>query len=194
MQEQLAAQEEPDIKGSSLALAGAKDEYAQAIADLTKQQRLFVEARLSGLNIHQAGIAAGVKVPDVNSYRLERHPGVRAALDAASRMSTEKMDLRRDDVLRGLQDAVTAAATSAELTAAWREIGKVIGAYEPERHEHILKLEDLTIERLQTLPTAELAKMAEGRDFTVPRENDVLDAEYEVLHESITPPEPIDYG
>jgi Terminase small subunit len=194
MQEQPTAQEEPQIEGSSLAFTGAKDGYSEAIAKLTKLQRLYVEARLTGLNIHQSGIAAGVKVPDVNAYRLEKHPGVRAALDAASRMATEKMDLRRDDVLRGLQDAVVAAATSAELTAAWREIGKVIGAYEPERHEHVLKLEDLTLERLQTLPTAELAKMAEGKDFVVNRDEDALDAEYEVLNDSITPPEPIDYG
>lgn len=194
MQEAETTQDESQVKGSMLAHAGAKDEYALALLALTKQQRLFVEARLTGLNIHQSGIAAGVKCADVNAYRLEKHPGVRAALDAASRMATNKMDLGRDDVLRGLQDAVVAAATSAELTAAWREIGKVIGAYEPEKHEHILKLEDLTLERLQSLPTVELAKMAEGNIFTISRDDDVLDAEYEVLQDSITPPEPVDYG
>lgn len=176
-----------------LAHAGAKDDFAQVLLTLTKQQRLFVEARLTGLNIHQAGIAAGVAVAEVNAYRLEKHPGVRAALTAASRMATEKMDLTRDDVLRGLQDAVVAAATSAELTAAWREIGKVIGAYEPEKHEHILRLEDLTLERLQSLPASELAKMAEGNLFTIQRDDDPLDAEYEVLQDSIRPPEPVDY-
>ena len=74
----------------------------------------------------------------------------------------EQQQVTRNDVLRGFLDAVDCAATSAELVAAWREIGKLIGAYNPPpvrvTHELLLPVE------LRHLSDAELFRMADMAD------------------------------
>lgn len=78
----------------------------------------------------------------------------------------EHQQVTRQDVLRGLKDAVDCATTSAELVAAWREIGKLIGAYNPPpvrvSHEVLLPVE------LRHLTDAELFRAAGMADVLGP--------------------------
>ena len=60
-----------------------------------------------------------------------------------------------------MMDAVSAASTAAELVMAWREVGKLLGAYEPERK--ILEIRDYSREELKMLPDDELLRLAGGR-------------------------------
>lgn len=61
---------------------------------------------------------------------------------------------------------------------AWREIGKVIGAYEPEVVVH--KYEGITPEQLQNMSDEKLLEMAAMEDYRLPG-TDIEDAEYEEL-------------
>jgi len=139
---------------------------------LTLIQKNYVEARLQGLTQKAAAAAAGAAP---NTQReLEQNPKVRAAIRYLIKESTDSVEeLTKSDVLTGMMDAVSAAATAAELVMAWREIGKLLGAYEPERK--ILEVHDYSRDELRTLSDADLAKLAG------PRMTDVVDAEFTAL-------------
>ena len=103
--------------------------------ELTILQRRYVDARLQGLSIYAAARAAGMSAPDGgNATLMERNPKIRAAMRWAIKESGQRaQDLTKNDVMTGMLDAVDAAATASELVMAWRELGKLIGAYEPEK-------------------------------------------------------------
>ncbi len=141
---------------------------------LTINQRRYVDARLQGLGPVAAARAAGV-----SEGSLERHPKVRAAIKWVVKESgTKASDLTKSDVMQGMLDAVDSAETSQELVAAWRELGKLIGAYEPERK--ILEVRDYSKDELKVLSDAELAQLA-GKEMS-----DVIDGEFQELHEKQT--------
>lgn len=101
---------------------------------------------------------------------MERHPAIRAIIRASTKQAMKELALTRQDVLQGLLDAVDLAATSTELTAAWREIGKVIGAYEPQKVQ--IDVHHVTSEQLRDMSTHELAVLANMQG--------VIDGEYTV--------------
>jgi len=139
--------------------------------DLSLMQKNYVEARLQGLSRAAAGRASGAK----NVGQLEHNPKVRAAIRYLIRESTANIkDLTKSDVMTGMLDAVEAAATSAELVMAWRELGKLIGAYEPERK--ILEIHDYSQDELRELSDQDLLRLAGGRMKDV-----IDDAEFEEI-------------
>ena len=124
--------------------------------ELTIGQRNYVEARLQGLSTAAALRASGVIA---QASAMERNPKVRAAIRYLIKESTKSVtELTKSDVLTGMMDAVNAAATASELVMAWREIGKLLGAYEPERK--ILEIRDYSADELKTLSDRDLAKLA----------------------------------
>jgi len=134
-----------------------------------KAKRL-VEAKLQGLSNAAAGRVAGVDQPNVTV--MLRNPKVMAAIRYLVRESTKSVeDLTKSDVLTGMMDAVNAAATAAELVMAWREVGKLLGHYEPERK--ILEIHDYSKEELRELSDADLLRLAGGTIKEV-----IDDAEY----------------
>lgn len=136
---------------------------------LSLVQKHYVEARLQGLTKAAAARAAGINSTSVT--RLERDPKVAAAIRWLLSESTRNVDeLTKSDVLSGMMDAVNAAATASELVMAWREIGKLLGVYEPERK--VLEVHDYSASELKALPDEELAKLAGGRMA------DVIDGEF----------------
>jgi hypothetical protein len=143
--------------------------------DLTILQRRFVEARLQGLTIKAAGAAAGIK--DTNLHGIENNPKVRAAIRYIIKESTASVDeLTKSDVLTGMMDAVEAASTASELVLAWREIGKLLGVYEPERR--VLEIKDYSDNELKELTDQELLQLA-GTDMA-----DAIDGEFYELEEA----------
>lgn len=124
--------------------------------ELTIGQKNYVEARLQGLSTAAALRASGVMV---DASLMERNPKVRAAIRYLIKESTKSVtELTKSDVLTGMMDAVNAAATASELVMAWREIGKLLGAYEPERK--ILEIRDYSVDELKTLSDRDLARLA----------------------------------
>lgn len=183
--------------GSGTDVAGL-DQFHTAYSKLTEKQRLYVENRLLGLNQTASAKAAGYSEGSCTSIgnNLERNPVIKNVLMLATKQAMEKMVISRHDVLAGLQDAVATAATATELTMAWREIGKLIGAYEPEKVEHTHKLEDMSREKLAAMSDAELLAHAGEAEFRLADE-EAIEAEYEELSDYVPEdidPEPIDYG
>lgn len=137
--------------------------------ELTIIQKQYVEARLQGL-----GKMAAMRAAGSTNTALENNPKVRAAIRYLVEQSmTNVEELTKSDVLTGMMDAVGAAATASELVMAWREIGKLIGAYEPERK--ILEIRDYSADELKMLPDKDLAKLA-GDEM-----REVIDAEFHEL-------------
>lgn len=137
---------------------------ARALDTLTSKEVLYVEGRLAGSPPTVAARMAGMSDPFEDGARMEKDLRIRDAMEATIKLATAERQLTRDDVLAGLMDAVHMSATATELVAAWREIGKVIGAYEPTR----VDLNITNQRQLQELDDAQLAKVAaiEG-EYTV---------------------------
>lgn len=149
---------------------------------LTTEQRAYTEHRAKGLGPEAAARAAGYE-GEKSHLALEKHPRIQRILQSTAREALSRLSFSRDDVLAGLMDAVHAAANSTELTGAWREIGKMIGAYEPEvvKHKH-----EITKEHLQVLSEEELIALAGEEDFRLDPEGEAaLEAEFEVLSTTI---------
>ncbi len=137
--------------------------------ELSLTQKHFVEARLQGLTTAAACRAAGIPRGSIAS--VANHPKVLSAIRYLIRESTKNVEeLTKSDVLSGMMDAVNAAATSAELVMAWREVGKLLGSYEPTKR--ILEIHDYSKDELKELSDDELRKMAG------PRMADAVDAEF----------------
>ena len=138
------------------------------------KQRNYVEARMQGLIPAAAARAAGIRQTMASSH-YEKNPKVRAAIKYLIRESTANIeDLTKSDVMTGMLDAVEAAATSAELVMAWRELGKLIGAYEPEKK--ILEIHDYTKDELKELSDKDLLRLAGGR-----MQDTIIEGEYEPI-------------
>ncbi len=147
-------------------------------SQLTLIQKRYVEARLQGLNQKMAAKVAGSKEITGGMYMqaLERNPKVRAAIRYLIRESMQSVEeLTKSDVLTGMMDAVNSAATASELVMAWREIGKLLGAYEPEKR--ILEIHDYSKDELKQLSDQDLQKLAGGK-----MEN-LVEAEYHEISE-----------
>lgn len=140
--------------------------------ELSLLQQRYVEARLQGLYPAAAGRAAGIA--EGSSSQLENNPKIRAAIRYLVRESAQSVEeLTKSHVMTGMLDAVNAAATASELVMAWREIGKLLGAYEPERK--ILEIRDYSPDELKTLSDKDLLELTGGRM------QEAIDGEFEEL-------------
>jgi len=183
-----------DLSGTKevQAYESAQSSLESAFLKLTDQQRLYVDARLSGMVPYAAAKAAGYAQPESQAYRAEKSPHIRDAMEAASQVARVSLNLNRDDVLQGLLDADVMAANATEKVAAWREIGRIIGVYEPIKVQHTHMIGEMSDEQLTRLSNKELIELAEQPEATVHGE-EAIDAEFTVLQDAIQPPEPIEY-
>jgi hypothetical protein len=159
-----------------------KKDVETMLSELTDMQRLYAEARLHGLSPLDSAKAAGFSHPSIQWHGYEKHPKIAPIISMANARSMERYQLSRDDIVSGFLDAVNSAGSSTELTAAWREIGKMLGHYAPEQHEHKVSVENMTLNRLETMSDQDLAALAEMDEFTLPRDHELV-ARYEVLDE-----------
>lgn len=152
----------------ALIATGKKTKTSDPLLYLTAKQRSYVEHRAAGKSPRDA---IKLVCPDrsVSTHELTRDweelPKVRAALAAINREALQKMVVTREDVIAGLMDATRAAATATELVMAWREIGKIIGAYEPVKL--VVEHDVYTPETLATLTDAQLAQIAGLEGLTI---------------------------
>lgn len=132
-------------------------ERSAAIAwqEMDPAMQTYVEARLAGTPPQPAARLAGYDNPAVRHWELEQDPRVLQYLRAAATARAHRQSVTRQDVLDGLMDATRMAATATELVSAWREIGKLIGAYEPQKYEVTVndkrQLQEMSDEQLQQL-------------------------------------------
>lgn len=104
-----------------------------------KQARFVAEYLVDG-NGTRAAVAAGYGQAGapVAASRLIRNDKVQKALQARQSADATRLSNQREDVLKGLLEAVEAAKQqrdSAAMISGWREIGRMLGFYSPDmRH------------------------------------------------------------
>ena len=104
---------------------------------LNSRQIKFVEEYMLCGNATEAARRAGyaTKSAKVRACRLTEDNRIASAIAAKQAENAAKLELTREEVLRGLCDAVKLAkeqGNPAAMVSAWREIGRVIGCYQPE--------------------------------------------------------------
>lgn len=141
---------------------------------LTEKQEKFVEGMAVGMKVKDAMASAGMKPNDGTGNALMKHPGVKDLLKAEQRKNAYMLGLTREDVLKGMMEAIDdAKLLSDPLTqiAGWREVAKICGFYAPEvKKVELSGTGKQAIDRLRSLSDEELLQIAEA---------DVIDAEYE---------------
>jgi hypothetical protein len=158
-------------------MAATKTTKATTAYDmLDPRQRQYVALRLEGRAPRDAALSAGYSDDYARNHAynlLERHPVIKVILRETGRAALKNLCLTREHVLHGLMDAVDTSATATELTNAWREIGKVIGAYEPQKVQ--IDINDVTPDELRTMPLVELAALADMQG--------IFDGEFRVVND-----------
>jgi hypothetical protein len=118
---------------------------------------------------------SGVK----NGKALLRRPDIREYLLNLQAKARQRFEIDRDEVLKGFKAAAEMAEALEDptgMTGAWREIGKMLGYYEPETKRLILSTEqEHRKQQLETLRESELLDLAG---------TDVIDAEFTLVDSS----------
>lgn len=131
---------------------------------VTEKQDKYVEARLDGKSKRQAAIDAGYSVNNV--AQIEKSADVRAALEQARSELSTATQIKRADVIEMLKEAYDMAKLAAEpssMVSAAKEIGKMLGFYEPETIRIETQRNAGTVQRkLMTMTDEELMEIAEG--------------------------------
>lgn len=117
------------------AVLQARKRLVLVMDNLNAREQLYVEARTLGSPPVVCARIAGFDDPDKDALRLESNPVIHEAIRAHIQTERAGTIVSREDVLQGFLDAVRMSATATELTGAWREIGKLTGAYEPKKVE-----------------------------------------------------------
>jgi len=92
-------------------------------------------AKNLALGMPQTAAARAASVPASNVKDLMANPEIHQAVAQHRQEIENRVLVSRNDVLQGLLSAVEDAKLQGEVmpqVAAWREIGKIIGAYAPE--------------------------------------------------------------
>lgn len=144
------------IAGMSQVLADQKSLHLLQ-QSLSAKEHTYVDMRAQGAPAYVAAKSAGFADPADHALTLERDPRIRSAIEYTLRAQRHQRQLTRDDVLNGFLEADAMAATAAEKVMAWKEIGKVIGAYAPT--EIAIGQGDPS-QKVKKLSDHELAKMA----------------------------------
>ena len=147
------------------------------LAKLTPRQQLYLENRIQGLSVKASASAAGYSEGGRSYQDLENHPRIKYLLHEATKQAFQKITIDRGDVIAGFMDAVNAAQSSTELVMAWRELGKIIGAYEPE--VKVIVHTDITAEKVRNMKDEDLLKMSEMETYLLPDvEEDIVEGDF----------------
>ncbi|MBY4594150.1 terminase small subunit [Ottowia caeni] len=138
-------------------------------SSLTTRRARFIEEYLLDGNGTQAAIRAGYGAVGarVTAHRLLTNAAISSAIEARQRADAQRLGVERQDVLKGLLEAVNMAreqTNPAAMVAALREIGKLMGLYAPERVKVDLDARQaVELGRLEAMSDEELvAVMARG--------------------------------
>lgn len=149
---------------------GDRKSHAFLMASLDTKQKLYVESRVLGSVPVVAARVAGYRNPDKKVVELENEPQIRMAVELSVRLKARETEITRDDVVGWMMDALRNSVTATEQLNAAKEIGKLLGHYEPTRVD-INKTVTLKQEQLRSMDDADLLRIAK----------DTIDGNYEIL-------------
>ena len=130
--------------------------------NLTLKQSRFVDEYLIDLNGAQAAIRAGYspRCAKEQASRLLTYAHVQAEIEEKNRDIEIRLEISRENVLEGFQEAYEMAKDNnnpGAMTGAYRELAKMCGYYEPDKkkievsqagRDHLKSLESLSDEEL----------------------------------------------
>ena len=135
----------------------------------TQKQRAFAEHYALDHNGAAAAVRAGYAPGSARQTASEllAKPEVQALVADHEALAAERLGVTKERVLAELQAAVELARQKGDVMAmisAWREIGKMIGAYAPERKRVEVSLEgDRLRAKYEAMSDRELLAIAEGK-------------------------------
>ena len=136
--------------------------------DLSSKQRRFVAEYLVDGNGTAAAIRAGYGRAGarVAAHRALRNDNVAAEIATRQASDVKRLRLARETALQGMLDAIEVAKVQANpmaQIAGWREIGKMLGFYQPEvRRVELSPLAATQMRELEAMSDAELLAIAAG--------------------------------
>jgi phage terminase small subunit len=134
---------------------------------LTEKQKKYVEKRLDGESQAKSALIAGYSDHPSACTTPEKSEKVKQALALARSELSSATQIKRADVIEMLMEAYDMAKLGAEassMVAAAREIGKMLGFYEPETVKLELTGDQAQLQtRLRTLTDEELLQIAQGQ-------------------------------
>ncbi len=138
------------------------------MATLNHKQLAFCSEFTLDRNATQAAIRAGYSkrsARQIANQLLSKHD-IQAQLQEQYRETEARLQISRDDVLRGLLSAFQMAREQQApmaMIAAMREVGKMLGYYEPEsRRVELSATDELFQQHLAQMPEKELLRLARG--------------------------------
>lgn len=127
--------------------------------DLTVKELKFADAVLRGMAERQAAKLAGLKEASVGGH-------VHEYIAAEKQRMAREQFVSRHDVIEGLKEGIEMGRLVSDpgaMISGWREIGKMLGYYEPERRQIDVAVRgSLTMDQMRELPDHELLKIIEG--------------------------------
>jgi phage terminase small subunit len=135
---------------------------------MTPKQKRFVAEYLVDGNGTAAAIRAGYGRAGarVAAHRALRNDNVAAEIAARQVRDAKRLRLARETALQGMLDAIDVAKVQANpmaQIAGWREIGKMLGFYQPEvRRVELSPLAATRLSELEAMSDAELLAIATG--------------------------------
>lgn len=133
----------------------------------TSKQERFCDEYLVDLNGQQAAIRSGYSPVSakVQASRLLTNDNVRQLIQCKLKETEQRLQLQRDDVIRGLIKAAEQAKEQDDPQAAidaYREIGRMLGYYERPA-EVPVDVGELSQVRIQEMTEQELLKLTDGK-------------------------------
>lgn len=132
---------------------------------LTDIQRQFVKHWASGESPSSAAGRCGLQAG--YAYRLIYMPNVLKAYRAEKEQYELASGMTRKRVIDGFMEAVEMAKVMAEpstMVAAWREVGKMCGYYEPVEVKHTINVQGKVLhEKMDKMSDAELLEIVQQR-------------------------------
>lgn len=131
---------------------------------LLPDEQIYLQARLAGSAPVVAARVAGASSPTEYARRLEADEKYKTALQVALRVNAHRQAITKEDVIDGMMDAVRMSASAFELVSAWREIGKLVHAYD---HPKKTPTDGVDLEHMTDLELASLGAIeGEFVEFT----------------------------
>jgi len=141
---------------------------ASCTVPFNNRQAAFVDHVLTGCSATVAAQRAGYSDRSARQIatRLLSKAAIRGAIEARQGVDSQRLQMERQDVIAGLLEAIAQARAQGNpmaLIAGYREVGRMLGFYEPQRHAvEVSAAADAEMGRLERLSDAELLRLVEA--------------------------------
>lgn len=131
---------------------------------LTDKQKAFVQFWAEGDSMLNAYTRAGYSIKQASyAFRMAKMPNILALKNKYAEEYRAATHLKKKDVIQGIKDAIDMAKLMSEpqsMISGWREIGKLLGYYEPKKVDLTVSVNGtIQVERMNKMTDAELLEI-----------------------------------